>query len=163
MDSDRIANVMRDMRSKSPSSSQPTTQPTPSNATDKTASDIIEEADEDAFVNATGNIQLELSGGNGDSGEERTQQKPETAGARPRRRMFGFRRLDDDAVATESGVRSSGRRGGRTKSPLHLPAIFGIGDGGGDDLDDNSFVPHIMPEQEIMHKYWKLAVRKRDN
>ena len=63
-----------------------------------------------------------------------------------RRKMFGFRRLDHDG-------------GGEVGQPARArsPAAGEVDPGG--DEETVSVLPHIMTEQEIMHKYWKLAVR----
>ena len=78
----------------------------------------------------------------------RGAQQQAAAPMKRRGKMFGFRRLDPDDGSGEIGGSA------RARSPL------AVGDDSGGDGETVSVLPHIMTEQEIMHKYWKLAVSK---
>ena len=79
-----------------------------------------------------------------------TAPAPRQAVPSKRRRMFGFRRLDDDGDDDETGGRGSGEAARRERSAAAALE--------GDDESAVSISSHIMTEQEIMHKYWKLTV-----
>ena len=82
----------------------------------------------------------------------RTPLQKQKAAAAPKRRrkMFGFRRLDHDG--------GGGGGGGEVGESARARSPAAAEDDSGGDGETMSVLPHIMTEQEIMHKYWKLAV-----